>query len=107
MTTKMEQVVAQLQQELFALKAQVAARVQIAAALEWSAEQMTEISKRFHRSGIAADQEEPGTRSTRPGVHLAADAQRAYGYHDWRSERHCCQLAEELLGDVTTIAEET
>ena len=48
MKTKMEQVVAQLQQELFALDAQVAARVQIAAAaLEWSAEQMTEISTEF------------------------------------------------------------
>ena len=46
--TTMEQMVVQLQQELFTLKAQVAARVQIAAAaLEWSAEQMTEISTEF------------------------------------------------------------
>ena len=34
MTTTMEQVVIQLQQELFTLKAQVAARVQIAAATQ-------------------------------------------------------------------------
>ena len=34
MTTKIEQKVIQLQQELFTLKAQVAARVQIAAAVQ-------------------------------------------------------------------------
>ena len=46
--TTMEQVVVQLEQELFALKAQVAARVQIAAAsLEWSTEEMTEMSTEF------------------------------------------------------------
>ena len=38
-------------------------------------------------------------------VGLAADAHLAYGYHG-RSERHCCQLAEEPLGDVATTAEE-
>ena len=48
MTTTIEQMVLQLQQELFTLKAQVAARLQIAAAaLEWSAEQVTEISTEF------------------------------------------------------------
>ena len=63
MTTTMEQMVIQLQQELFTLKAQVAARVQIAAAVQVvnnlttaqgrkgahskTAEQMTEILKEF------------------------------------------------------------
>ena len=60
MTTTMEQMVIQLQQELFTLKAQVAARLQIAtAALEWFAEQMTEISTELNGSGISADQDEP------------------------------------------------
>ena len=60
MTTTMEQMVIQLQQELFTLNAQVAARLQIAAAaLEWSAEQMTEISTELNRSGISVDQDEP------------------------------------------------
>ena len=48
MTTTMEQTVIQLQQELVTLKAQVAARVQIAAAaLEWSTKQTTGISMEF------------------------------------------------------------
>ena len=63
MTTAMEQMVIQLQQELFTLKAQVAARVQMAAAVQVvnhlttaqvrkdahskAAEQMTEISTEF------------------------------------------------------------
>ena len=63
MTTTLEQMVIQLQQELFTLKAQVAARVQMAAAVQVvyhlttaqvrkdahskAAEQMTEISTEF------------------------------------------------------------
>ena len=48
MTSTMEQVVTQLQQEVFSLRSQVAARVQIAtAALEWSTEQTTGISTEF------------------------------------------------------------
>ena len=112
MTTTIEQMVIQLQQELFTLKAQSAARVQMAAAVQVvnhlttaqvrkdahskAAVQMTEISTEF----MDRDQDEPGTRSTRPGVHPAAEAHRAYGCHDWRSEGHCCQLAEEPLGDM-------
>ena len=46
--TAMEPMVIQLQQELFSLQARVAARGQMAvAALEWSAEQTTEISIEF------------------------------------------------------------
>ena len=109
----MEQMVIQLQQELFILKAQVAARVQIAAAaLEWSAEQTTEFSTecidgeflliRTNQERGAQDLEFTLVAEAR----CAADAYNAYGYHDWRSERRCCQLAGEPLGDVATSAEE-
>ena len=101
MTTTMEHMVIQLQQELFTLKAQVAARVQIAAAaLEWSAEQMTEILTDYidrEFLPIKTNQER-GAQDLQ--FILQQMHSRAYGCHDWRSGRHCCQLAEEPLGDV-------
>ena len=155
--------VIQLQQELFTLKAQVAARVQIASAaqarlltraqarkdapslistndsgrpkefsgkeedfqqwartteaffagvikesemmLEWSAEQTTEISTEF------IDREFLPTMTNQERVvqnleFILQQMHNAYGPHEWRSERHCCQLAEEPLGGVATAAEE-
>ena len=38
--------------------------------------------------------------STKPGVHIAADAYSACGSHELGGERHCCQLAQEPTGGV-------
>ena len=98
--TTMEQVDLQLQQEPFALKAQVAARFQIAAAsLEWSTEQMTEISTEF------IDREFLPIRTNQErGAQQSWHSTR--GSHELRSERHCCQLAEEPVGGMAKTAEE-
>ena len=50
--------------------------------LEWSAEQATEITTTAHRSGIPADSDECGTRSSKPGVCAAADAHSTHGSHE-------------------------
>ena len=70
--------------------------------LEWAAEQTTEIATDLINR---ADCDEPGARSTKPGVCAAADAYSAYGAHESRGERHCCQLAEETTGGMAEVAE--
>ena len=50
--------------------------------LEWSAEKATEIKTTANRSGILADCDECGTRSSKPGVRVAADAYSIHGSHE-------------------------
>ena len=58
---------------------------------------------RAHQSWIPADCDEPGARSTKPGVCVAGDAYDACDSH-LRGERHCCQLAEEPIGGIAEAA---
>ena len=72
--------------------------------LEWAAGQTAEITT-AHQSSIPADCDEPGARSTKPGVCSAADAYGVDGFHEWRGKRHCRQLAEEPIGGMAENAE--
>ena len=81
MTTTMEQMVIQLQQELFTLKAQVAARVQIASAVQARSLTAAHVRKCAPSLTDTNDMGRPkelilwqGSRSAQHGVRLAAYA---------------------------------
>ena len=68
--------------------------------LEWAAEQTTElINREFLPTAI---NQERGVQNLE---FAAADAYSAYGSHELRGERHCCQLAEESVGGMEETAE--
>ena len=69
-----------------------------------AAEQTTEISTEFIDREFSADQDEPGTRSTR--LEFILQQMHTVLTDLTIGERHCCQLAEEPLEEVATTAEE-
>ena len=72
----------------------------------WAAEEVTEISTELIDRDFlpTATNQERGVQNLE--FVFTADAYNAYGSHELRGERHCCQLAEESIGGMATTAEE-